>query len=321
MATITHDRAGSVTERRRTGGLALALLSAGAFGLSGPLAKALIESGWSPAAAVTLRSLVAAAVLLVPAVRTLRGRWHLLRQNAGLLVFYGIVPVAGTQLAYFTAVSHMQVSVALLIEYVAPVAVVGWLWLRHGQRPTRLTVGGGLLCLVGLVLVLDLVSGAQLSVVGVVSAVIAMVGCAIYFVVNASTENGLPPLVLAAGGLLIGGATLLVAGALGIVSWHVAASGVTLASTGVPWWVPVLLLGTVTAALAYVTGIEASRRLGSRLSSFVALFEVLASLGWSWWLVGQVLLAVQWWGGLLMLAGVVVVKLGESAGESDRMAP
>jgi len=320
MATITHDTARPVTDRRRTGGLALALVSAGAFGLSGPLAKALIESGWSPAAAVTVRSLVAAAVLLGPALHALRGRWHLLWGNARLLAFYGIVPVAGTQLAYFTAVSHMQVSVALLIEYVAPVAVVGWLGLRHGQRPSRLTVGGGLLCLVGLVVVLDLVSGAQLSVVGVVCALIAMVGCAVYFVVNASTDNGLPPMVLAAGGLLVGGATLLVAGAVGLVPWHVAAAGVTLAGTGVSWWVPLLLLGTVTAALAYVTGIEASRRLGSRLSSFVALFEVLASLGWSWWLVGQVLLAVQWWGAVLVLAGVVVVKLGEPGGPSDRMS-
>jgi drug/metabolite transporter (DMT)-like permease len=269
---------------------------------------------------VTLRSLVAAAVLLGPALHVLQGRWHLLRQNARLLVFYGIVPVAGTQLAYFTAVSHMQVASALLIEYVAPVAVVGWLWLRHGQRPTSLTVGGGLLCLAGLVLVLNLVSGTQLSVVGTVSALLAMVGCAVYFVVNASTDNGLPPMVLAAGGLLVGGFTLLVAGGLGLVSWHVTAATVTLGGSDLPWWVPVLLLGTVTAALAYVTGIEASRRLGSRLSSFVALVEVLASLAWSWWLVGQVLLAVQWWGAVLVLAGVVVVNLGEPRAESDTMS-
>jgi drug/metabolite transporter (DMT)-like permease len=148
-----------------------------------------------------------------------------------------------------------------------------------------------------------------------------MVGCAVYFVVNASTDNGLPPMVLAAGGLLVGGVTLLVAGGLGLVSWRVATANVALGGSGVAWWVPVLLLGTVTAAFAYVTGIEASRRLGSRLSSFVALTEVLASLGWSWWLVGQVLLAVQWWGAVLVLAGVVVVKLGEPRDQSATMSP
>lgn len=313
MATITNDTSVATVGERRARGLMLALVSAGTFGLSGPLAKSLIESGWSPAAAVTVRSLVAAATLAVPALLALRGRWHVLRRNARLIVFYGVVPVAGTQLAYFTAVSHMQVAVALLIEYVAPVAVVGWLWWRHGHRPSWLTGGGALLCLVGLVLVLNLVAGATLSGVGVASALVAMIGCAIYFVVSAGIEDELPPLVLAAGGLLVGGLVLLAAAGVGAVSWSTAGGSVLLGGRDVAWWAPVVLLGTVTAALAYVTGIEASRRLGPRLASFVALFEVLASLLWSWWLVGQVLLAVQLVGALLVLGGVVVVKLGESA--------
>ena len=44
------------------------------------------------------------------------------------------------------------------------------------------------------------------------------------------------------------------------------------------WWVPLVVLGLVTAAIAYVTGIAASRRLGSRLASFVALVEVVAGV-------------------------------------------
>jgi len=311
MATMTHDepRVDHATSRS---GLVFALVSATSFGLSGPLAKGLLDAGWTPAAAVTLRSLVASAALLVPALLALRGRWGLVRRNAGLLVFYGVVPVALTQLAYFSAVDHLQVSIALLIEYTAPVLVVGWLWARYGQRPGRLTVVGAVLAAAGLLLVLDVLSGARLDAVGVLYALGAMVGCAIYFIVNARTDNGLPPLVLAAGGLLVGGVTLLVAGLVGLVPWHAAGESVGLAGQQVDWWVPVLLLGTVTAALAYVTGIEAARRLGSRLSSFFALFEVLAALVFSWLLLDQVPRSVQFLGGALVLAGVVVVKLGES---------
>ena len=58
------------------------------------------------------------------------------RDNAGLVTVYGIAAVAGAQLCYFYAVTYMQVSVALLLEYTAPVAVVMWLWLRHGHRPS-----------------------------------------------------------------------------------------------------------------------------------------------------------------------------------------
>ncbi|MEO5665542.1 MAG: EamA family transporter, partial [Nocardioides sp.] len=80
-------------------------------------------------------------------------------------------------------------------------------------------------------------------------------------------------------------------------------------------WIPVLALGLVTAAFAYVTGIEAGRRLGSRLSSFVALFEVLMAVVFAWLLLGELPRTVQLFGGLLVLAGVVVVKLGEGSSE------
>ena len=73
----------------------------------------------------------------------------------------------------------------------------------------------------------------------------------------------------------------------------------------------VLALGLVTAAIAYVTGIEAGRRLGSRLSSFVALLEVLMALVFAWLLLGELPRGVQLAGGLFVLCGVVVVKLGE----------
>ena len=55
----------------------------------------------------------------------------------------------------------MEVAPALLIEYTAPAAVVVWLWLRHGgARPVTLR-GRRAVAAVGLVLVLDLLSGAD----------------------------------------------------------------------------------------------------------------------------------------------------------------
>ena len=101
-------------------------------------------------------------------------------------------PSPGAQLCYFYAVSYLQVSVALLLEYTAPVAVVVWLWLRHGHRPSVLTVLGAAIAAGGLVLVLDVVSGAELSTVGVLWALGAMVGAATYFVISADEDNGLP---------------------------------------------------------------------------------------------------------------------------------
>jgi len=307
VTSLTHDTAAS----RAGAGLLLAVASATSFGLSGALARGLLDTGWSAGAAVGLRVAIAAAVLLVPGILALRGRWHLVRDNAGIVAVYGTSAVAGAQLCYFYAVTYMQVSVALLLEYTAPVAVVMWLWLRHGHRPSGLTLLGAAIAACGLVLVLDVVSGAQLSTVGVLWALGAMVGAASYFVISADESNGLPGISLAAGGLLVGGALLLGAAAIGVLPFDVSTADAVYAGFSLPWWQPVLALGLVTAAFAYVTGIAAGRRLGSRLASFVALGEVLAAVLWTWLLLGELPRAIQLAGGLLVLAGVVVVKLGE----------
>lgn len=292
-------------------GLIFALSSSAAFGLSGPLAKGLVEAGWTAGSAVTARLLIAATVMLVPAVISLRGRWGLVRKNLGLIVVYGALAVAGCQLAYFNAVNYMEVGVALLIEFTAPVAVIGWLWFRHGQRPGRLTLVGAVIAAVGLVLVLNLVAGAHVDPIGVLWALGAMTGAAVYWLISADEGNGLPPMVLAAGGLSFGGILLLLAGLVGIIPFAAPRTDVAFVGATVPWWAPILALGVVTAAVAYVLGIAASRRLGSRLASFVGLAEVLSALVFAWLLLDEAPAPIQLAGGMLILLGVVVVKLGE----------
>jgi drug/metabolite transporter (DMT)-like permease len=270
-----------------------------------------MDAGWSSAAAVVARLLIGAAVLVPVALVQLRGQWSVLRRNLGLVTAYGLIAVAGCQLAYFNAVAHMQVGVALLIEYIAPVPVVLWMWLRHGQRPGGLTAVGAVLGAAGLVLVLDLVSGAQASPIGILWALAAMLGVAVYFVLSANDSSGLPPTVLAAAGLVVGSVVLLLAGLVGVVPLAASTAPVAFAAATVPWWVPVLGLGVLAGALAYVTGIGAGRRLGSRLASFVGLLEVVAAMVIAWLLLDELPGAIQVLGGVLILTGVVVVKLGE----------
>jgi len=296
---------------RLAGGLAFAVVSATTFGLSGPLARPLLDAGWTPGAIVLVRIAIAAIVVVPFGVVALRGRWDVLRRNAGLVGLYGVLAVAGAQFCYFSAVQHMQVGPALLIEYTAPAAVVCWQWLRHGQRPGPLTLLGAGVAALGLVLVLDLVSGADLSPVGVAWALGAMVGVSAYFVISADEDNGMPPMVLAAGGLVVGSLVLGLAGAVGVLPMEAATSAVAYAGVDVDWWVPLVVLGIVTAAVPYTTGIAASRRLGSRLASFVALLEVVVAVVFAWLLLDELPRAIQLFGGVLILAGVVAVKLGE----------
>jgi len=148
-------------------GLGLAVLSAATFSTSGAFAAALLKAGWSPGAAVTARVTIAALVLTLPALRQLPARELLGRRAARTFLAYGLIAVAGCQLCYFNAVALLSVGVALLLEYSGALLVVLWLWVRHHQRPRRLTVGGAALAVAGLVLVLDLAGTYRLDLVGV----------------------------------------------------------------------------------------------------------------------------------------------------------
>lgn len=314
MSAITHDR-----PVRNLGGFGLALVSAVSFALSGPIGRGLLDAGWTPAAAVAARVLIGGLALVPLAVVALRGRWAVLRRSVPLLLAYGLVPVAGTQFAYFTAIKYLPVGVALLIEFTSPIAVVAWMWLRHAQRPTALTVGGAALGMSGLVLVLDLGTGS-LSWVGIGWALLAMVGGAAYFVLSARSDDALPGVVLAAGALLVGGVALLLAGAVGLLPFTVTTAEVTLGGATMPWWIPMVALGLITAALSYATGIGAARRLGARLASFCGLMEVVATLILAWLLLAEVPGELQIAGAALVLAGVAAVKLGERSPAGGEIA-
>ncbi len=311
MSTVTDD----IRPHGVRLGLPLAIAAAFSFGMSGAWARGLIDAGWTPGAAVTVRVWVAALVLLVPAILSLRGRWGALRRNVGMIAAYGLLAVAATQLCYFQAVAVMDVGLALLIEYTAPIAVILWLWLRRGERPSRRSILGAAIAFVGLVLMLDIVTGAEVNVVGILWALAAMVGAASYFLLSAKADTGLPPIALAGGGLLLGAVGLTVAGLVGILplAWTTddIAYRFGAAHWSAPWFVPVLAIGLVATALAYILGIASTRMLGSRLASFVALSEVVAALLFGWLLLGQLPDLLQALGGVLVLVGVVVVKLGE----------
>ena len=297
-------------------GLLTAVASAAMFGTSGSFATSLLRAGWAPAAAVTARLMVAAAVLTLPAILQLRGCRGSWRRGVQTVVFYGVVPIAGCQLCYFQAVQHLSVAVALLLEYSGALLVVLWQWGRHHHVPGRLTIAGGTSAVVGLILVLDLTGRQRVDPVGVLWGLGAAIGLAVYFVISGGGDEPLPPLVVAWGGLGVGAAAMLAAGAVGIVPLTAPHVSVVLAHSRVSWLVPVLGLAVIAAALAYVTGIAAVRSLGARVASFVGLAEVLFAVVYAWMLLGQHLGASQLAGAALVVAGIALVR----ADPADRAA-
>ncbi len=320
MKGLTHDADADATSLARTG-LGLALISAASFGISGALAQPLLSSGWSAGAVVLARVGIGALAVMPLALTGLRGQWNLLRRNIFLIARFGLIAVVVTQFCFFSALQYLQVGTALLIEFTAPAVVVVWMWLRHGQRPGPVTLAGAAVAAVGLVLVLQLLTGAHLSLPGVLWALAAMIGVVGYFVMSADGDNGLPPLTLAAGGLTVAAVLLGGLGLAGLLPMRAGTTSVAYAGSPMPALAALALLGLVTAALSYSAGIGASRRLGSRLASFVALSELLFGVLWAWTLLDQVPRPIQILGGVLILGGVATVKLGERSIPSPEPVP
>lgn len=292
-------------------GLGAALASAAAFGTSGAFGSSLIKAGWTPAAVVLVRISLATVILAVPAVVALRGRFYLLLRGRSLALLYGVFAVAGAQVFYFNAIERLSVGVALMLEYLGVVLVVGWMWLRHGRRPRQLTLLGSAFALVGLALVLDLFGGARIDFIGVLWGLGAAVGLAAFFVLSARSENALPPVAMASVGMGVGALALLLLGVTGVMPLAATFGTVELAGRKVGWLVPVLGLAVLAAAFAYVVGIFAARILGATLASFVGLTEVIFAVVIAWLLLDELPRTIQLIGGAFIVSGVALVRIDE----------
>lgn len=292
-------------------GVWIALASSAAFGISGTFARGLFEAGWSPVAAVTARMAGAALVLAIPAMLAMRGRWTLLRTNWVSILLFGLFGVGACQLCYFLAVQRLDVGVALLLEYLAPVLIVLVLWVRHKKRPSVATIAGTLLALGGLVAVLDLTGASDIDPTGVLWGLGAAIGLTVYFFISARVDGALPPIMLSAGGMAIGALSMVAVAAFGILPMEFSTGTGSFAGYETPWWLALIGLILISTVFSYTTGVMAARALGSKVASFISLTEVLFAVLWAWLLLSELPGPVQLLGGLLIVGGVVLVRIDE----------
>jgi drug/metabolite transporter (DMT)-like permease len=286
-----------------------------AFAASGAFVRPLLDAGWSPGAAVFWRVLAASVLLLPPGLWVIRGRWRELLTEWRLIAVFGVLAVATAQAMYFAAVSRMSVGVALLLEYMAPVALVLMAWIRQRRAPSMLVIAGAAASIAGLVCVLDL-AGARLDLLGVLYGFGAMIGAAAYFALGARPTT-LPAIALPAFGLPVGAAALGILILTGALPYSAPLVQVELMGTPVPWWVPLGVVVLFATAAAYALGVAGIALMGERLSSFVSLSEVLFAALVAAVVLGEIPTAIQAIGGALIILGVVLIRF-DGGGSADK---
>lgn len=269
--------------------------------------RPLLDAGWTPGAAVFWRMALASIVLAPLGIATMRGRWEELRAEWRTVVGFGVLAVAVAQYMYFAAVSLISVGVALLLEYLAPVALVMLAWIRTRRVPTRLVLVGTALSVLGLFGVLDF-SGTKLDPLGVVYGLLAMVGAAGYFVLGAKPSN-LPAIALPVFGLPVGAVILGALTFSGVLPYAAPLTEVRLLTWTLPWWIPLGVVVLVATVIAYTVGVAGIAMMGERLSSFVSLSEVLFAGLLASVLLAEIPTALQLFGGAAIIIGVVLIRL------------
>ncbi|WP_327677183.1 EamA family transporter [Kitasatospora sp. NBC_00458] len=296
----------------RTLGLTLALVSAIAFGGSGTAAKPLIEAGLSPLHVVWLRVTGAAVVLLPLAYRH---RDAVLRRP-GLLIGFGLLAVAGVQACYFAAISRIPVGVALLIEYLGPPLLIGYVRFVQRRPISRGAAIGAGVAVAGLACVVEAWNGLGFDALGVLFALGAACCQVGYFVLADAGSRGdrpVDPIAVSAYGLLVGAVVLTAFTRPWEADWGLLGGDVTMNGHTLPALVPAAWMVLVATVLAYLTGVIAVRHLSPPIAGVVANLEAVVATVLAWILLGEHLGLPQVAGGLLVLAGAFAAQASKPA--------
>ncbi|MFB7310065.1 DMT family transporter [Streptomyces sp. NPDC056192] len=295
----------------RSAGLGLALASAFAFGGSGVAAKPLIEAGLDPLHVVWLRVAGAALVMLPVAWR----HRALVRGRPVLLLGFGLLAVAGVQACYFAAISRIPVGVALLVEYLAPALVLGWVRFVQRRPVTRAAAVGVVLAVGGLACVVEVWSGLSFDAVGLLLALGAACCQVGYFVLSdqgsqdsAAGAEPPHPVGVIAYGLLIGAVVLTVIARPWGMDWSLLGDSAAMNGTDVPAWLLLLWIVLLATVIAYVTGVISVRLLSPAVAGVVACLEAVIATVLAWVLLGEHLSAPQLFGGSLVLIGAFIAQ-------------
>src|SRR3954467_2296990 len=172
----------SVREVERSPGRGYVLVAVGAamFALGGNLARYMLDDGVSALRLSQLRSAGSLVLLAVVLALTRPRLMRVRRADLPQLAFLGICGLALVHATYYAAIDRLEIGVALVIQYMAPLLLLLWLRFRYGRRIALSLWGAGALSIVGCALVVRAYDPGSLDGVGVACAFGATITFAIY---------------------------------------------------------------------------------------------------------------------------------------------
>ena len=324
VTAITPDSAGGMTGAvsgcsDAARGYIQILMAATLFGLSGSVAKIVLDGGVEPARLTALRCTGAAFGLLVVLATTNPALLRVARRDLPILIVMSLCGATLIQWLYFVAIDRLSVSLALLLEFTAPVLVALWARFALGEAVRARVWAALVLALAGLAMVAQVWSGfGTLDVLGVAAGLAAAVSLAAYWLIGerAVTKGAVrDPISLTFWGFVFASIVLLAVmpdrfGGFRRLDQDTSLLG-ALDTWRAPVWVLVVVVVTLGTVTPFVLEVTALRHMSATRVGLVAMLEpVLATIvAWLW--LEQVLSTWQ-------AIGVGVVVLGLCLAQTAR---
>lgn len=263
----------------------LIMMAAVLWGVAGAGAKGLYASALTPLVLTAVRSWVAGGVLIVPLLRR-RQALHVRPLAWRWILALGCM-LALVNFTYYLAISYIPVSVAIVMQYTAPLWIVGWNAAVRGvvvPRRTWWLVAASVVSCAALV-GMHRIGAAQLNWPGLVIALLsawAFAACTVCGQrVHAAGVTSTQSVALA----------FVVASAIWLVVL-LAAGQIHILTQPLPWlgMIAVGLFGTAVPFTLYLRGLE---RVAPFVATMIGMLEVLTAslVAWAW--LGESLDALQ----------------------------
>jgi drug/metabolite transporter (DMT)-like permease len=143
-----------------------------------------MESGLSAWRLTQIRTLGAFLVLFIYVYLKNKSSLRIKAKELPILIIFGVFGFAAVNLLYFLAIQRLNVGIALIIEFTAPIWIA--LWMRFIQKKliSKLLWWGLVIGLTGLVLIAQVWRGLTLDGLGVTFAILDAFALALYFLVG-----------------------------------------------------------------------------------------------------------------------------------------
>ncbi len=282
-------------------GYLFAIVAAAFYAVGGVIAKRAFELGMPPETLAEFRILLAFAVFFTLTV-AFRRRDLLTIRRADLpwLVLFGLLGVMAVQLVYYQAIQRIPIGVALVIEYTAPLLILGY-WRARGRHVGLGLWSAGVLTIAGCYFVVGAYDAQlrQVNTVGALFAALDAVILAAYFLLAERLVHRYSSWAL----LCAGFGTAAVAWSIVRPPWLLPWSD--LGGELGPYVLGVVIIATV---IPYLFSVGAVRLIPAARVGLTSTSEPVIAAVAAWLLIGQSLELLQVVGGLIVVAGILVAQ-------------